>query len=486
MYPRTSSQHIQWRGAPGRRQFAPRSGERVTGRCCANYLDTGTTVQLRKALGMGTDIAMAAQPWRPAWFPLLSLLPLASAKSFWSTTPANSSDIIRTGYPLGNGRLGVLLHGDPFSEVLTLNVDSLWSGGPFNVLNYTGGNPNYSVAGNLTGIRDWIFTNGTGNVTELLGDDRFYGTYRVLGNLSITVPSLTESNASVTGYKRSLDLAGGVHTTEFSAAGQDIETSAFCSFPDQVCVYAIQSSKGLPALEVRLDNELVEPELQDVTCLDGRSYGNETAHVRLRGVTQLGPPEGMRYDSIARIVSGSQVETSCTNGTLSIRPSKRTTSVAIVVGAGTNYDAKKGTAEFGYSFKGEDPGPAVEATTQAAAAKSLSTLKKAHIKDFTSLTGRFSLSLPDSLDSAGTPTSELLTRYDSNVTAGDPYLESLLFEYANYLFISASRSGSLPPNLQGRWSEGLGAAWSGDYHANINLQMNHVRVSNVPRPQEAL
>jgi alpha-L-fucosidase 2 len=420
---------------------------------------------------------MATQSRGPSWSKVLSLLPLASAKSLWSFVPANSSDIIRTAYPFGNGRLGALLHGSPLSEVLTLNVDSLWSGGPFNVSNYTGGNPTSPLAGNLTGIRDWIFTNGTGNVTELLGDDRFYGSYRVLGNLSITVPSLARGNASVRGYKRSLDLANGVHTTKSSTAGQEIQTNAFCSFPGQVCVYAIRSPQGLPALEVRLDNELVEPELQDVTCFDGQTYGNDTAHLRLRGVTQLGPPEGMRYDSIARIVSGSRIETTCSNGTLIIMPGNGTTSIAIAVGAGTNYDSKKGTAEFGYSFMGEDPGPTVEATTRAAAAKTLVALNKAHIEDFTSLTGRCSLSLPDPLDSANTPTAELIERYNSSDTSGDPFLESLLFDYANYLFVSASRPGSLPPNLQGRWSEGLEAAWSADYHANINLQMNHVSAS---------
>jgi alpha-L-fucosidase 2 len=147
--------------------------------------------------------------------------------------------------------------------------------------------------------------------------------------------------------------------------------------------------------------------------------------------------------------------------------------VAIVVGAGTNYDAKKGTAEHGYSFRGEDPGPVVESTTRTAAAKTLDKLQKSHVQDFTSLTGRFSLLLPDPLGSAGIPTSELIARYNANETTGDPWLENTLFDYANYLFISASRPGSLPPNLQGRWSEGLGAAWSGDYHANINLQMNH-------------
>ena len=119
---------------------------------------------------------------------IFTLTPAIEANSLWSTTQANSSDVIRTAYPLGNGKLGALLHGGPLAEILTLNLDSLWSGGPFNVSNYTGGNPTESVAGNLPGIRDWIFKNGTGNVTNLLGDDRFYGSYRVLGNLSVTVP----------------------------------------------------------------------------------------------------------------------------------------------------------------------------------------------------------------------------------------------------------------------------------------------------------
>jgi hypothetical protein len=62
---------------------------------------------------------------------------------------------------------------------------------------------------------------------------------------------------------------------------------------------------------------------------------------------------------------------------------------------------------------------------------------------------------------------------DSTATQGDPYVEALLFDYARHLFISSSRDNSLPPNLAGVWEEKLQSAWSGDYHANINLQMNH-------------
>jgi alpha-L-fucosidase 2 len=172
----------------------------------------------------------------------------------------------------------------------------------------------------------------------------------------------------------------------------------------------------------------------------------------MRGVTQLGPPEGMQYVSIARVASNSGITTSCSDtiNVLVITSYGGAKSVSIV-GAERNYDAKKRTAEHGYSFKGGDPAPAaVEAKTKRAAAKTLAKLRDAHVKDFASLTGRFELDLPDPLDSAKALTAEIIARYSASIATGDPYLESLLFDYANYLFISSSRPGSLPPNLQGR------------------------------------
>jgi alpha-L-fucosidase 2 len=72
------------------------------------------------------------------------------------------------------------------------------------------------------------------------------------------------------------------------------------------------------------------------------------------------------------------------------------------------------------------------------------------------------------------PTADRVVLADTpNTGQGDPYVESLLFDYARHLFISSSREDSLPPNLQGVWTDQIESAWSGDYHANINLQMNH-------------
>jgi hypothetical protein len=40
-------------------------------------------------------------------------------------------------------------------------------------------------------------------------------------------------------------------------------------------------------------------------------------------------------------------------------------------------------------------------------------VEDAHVKDFASFTGRFELSLPDPLESAKTPTAEVIARYNA-------------------------------------------------------------------------
>ena len=50
---------------------------------------------------------------------------------------------------------------------------------------------------------------------------------------------------------------------------------------------------------------------------------------------------------------------------------------------------------------------------------------------------------------------------------------ALYFQFGRYLLISSTRVGLLPPNLQGLWCNTIHTPWNGDYHLNINLQMNH-------------
>lgn len=103
--------------------------------------------------------------------------------------------------------------GTPGQEKLNLNEASLWSGGPFENASYTGGNPLESKAELIPGIQSWIFQNGSGNVTGLQNDWINYGSYAVLGNVSVTVEGVSDYNS----FNRSLDFSQGIHTTTYTS-----------------------------------------------------------------------------------------------------------------------------------------------------------------------------------------------------------------------------------------------------------------------------
>ncbi|KAF7955642.1 hypothetical protein EAE96_004568 [Botrytis aclada] len=400
-----------------------------------------------------------------SWITVLTLSHLSlnvHGKSLWSTQPAAYLDIIRTAYPIGNGQLAALPFGTPGSEKLNLNRDSLWSGGPFEDASYNGGNPNASVSSSLSGIREFIFQNGTGNVTALMGSDDNYGSYQVLGNLSVSLQGIS----GATEYKRSLDLNTGIHTTIFKTANASYTTAVFCSYPDSVCVYQVNSTSTLPKIDVHFDNVLTDSSLIKSSC----SKSSKSA--LFSGITKA--DVGIIYKAEARVLESTK-SVSCSNitGILSITPSHNQKSLSLVISAGTNYDATKGTAVDNYSFKGVDPGVYVSSTITKAASKNVKTLRKNHISDFSTLMNTFTLNLPDPLGSANKETAAVIAAYNTtDNTHTDPWFENLLFDYSRYLFISSSRDNSLPPNLQGKWAYGLYNAWGADYHANINIQMN--------------
>lgn len=109
--------------------------------------------------------------------------------------------------------------------------------------------------------------------------------------------------------------------------------------------------------------------------------------------------------------------------------------------------------------------------------KSYNTILQSHVKDHGEWFNKFTLDLPDPHNSADVDTMDLLTNYSTE--KGDPFVENLLIEYGQYMFIASSRPGSLPPNLQGSWAPDGNPAWSSDYHIDVNVQMNHWHVEKM-------
>ncbi|KAJ5802590.1 Alpha-L-fucosidase [Penicillium pulvis] len=385
---------------------------------------------------------------------IAALCSSSTAKWLWSNSPASTSDVIQQAYPLGNGRLGLMPAGEPGFESININLDSLWTGGPFENATYSGGNPASDRSHSLPGIREEIFRNGTGNVDELLGEIYSYGSYTPLANLTVEIEGLQ----SYTSYFRGLDLETGVHSVRFSNETHKFDSSIFCSEPDDVCVYKIASDLPLPAIKFGLRNDYLNSTLVKTVCI-----GNQ-----LQMTGHLAQP-GMQFVGISQAVQPAAAK--CIEGSIILPEGTIDTSVAIVVGAGSNYDQTRGNKAAGFSFRGVDPTAALMKTVSTAASRSFKDIFARHVQDHRTLFSTFSLNLPDTFNSSKIETAQVISSY--NITTGDPWLESLLVDYGRYLLIGSSREKSLPANLQGRWAVDQDPAWSADYHADINIQMNY-------------
>lgn len=390
----------------------------------------------------------------PLLFCVLGFGDLAAAKWLWSNFPANVSVIEKTAYPLGNGRMGLLPAGNPGSESININIDSLWTGGPFENKTYSGGNPPQDRSQFLPGIREEIFQNGTGDVSALLSPISSYGSYTPLANFTVNIDGIDDQSS----YFRGLDLTTGVHEVSFLSGGNQFNVSIFCSRPDDICVYHIASKSTLPNIQFRFQNDFLNESLMRTTCTDGQLQLN----------CQLAQP-GMKFTGIAQSLQPSVIQ--CNGNSLALSSMSKSNSASILIGGGTNYDMSHGNEAFEFSFHGDDPGPSVKKTISAATSKSYEELLVRHVTDHQKLFNTFSLDLPDSSNSSTVQTADLISTYDLN--KGNPFLESLLVDYGRYLLIASSRDNSLPANLQGRWAASQYPAWSADYHANINLQMNY-------------
>jgi alpha-L-fucosidase 2 len=275
------------------------------------------------------------------------------------------------------------------------------------------------------------------------GDYGTMGAYQMLGDLFIDMPSHT----GVTNYRRDLDIAKAIAHVKYESGGVVYKREILCSQPDRVLLVHLTANR--PGAY----DGLIE--LKDAHEAAAAVSGN-------RVTVQGKLANGLRYEYQALVthvggsvtVSGSALKFAGCD------------SITIAVAAGTDYAMDHTTG-----YRGADPHGRVTADIDHASRIPFDRLEAAHVRDFQSLYDRVKLDLGSSTPAQlALPTDE--RKIDAAKTV-DPGLESLLFQYGRYLLISCSRPGGLPANLQGLWNDSNTPAWSSDYHANINIQMNY-------------
>ncbi len=254
-------------------------------------------------------------------------------------------------------------------------------------------------------------------------------------------------------YRRTLDLGDAVSRVEYEIDGVRYQRSNFASAPDQVIVSKLTASKpGALTFSIALDRperahtEIVgSNELLMTGDLNDGKGGKGLTHVtRVRALTKGGKVEKQ-------------------GGELRVEHADE---VLLLVAAGTNFRGFAGRQT-------EDPLAATKADLDRAAAKGHDALLAAHIKDHRKYFDRVSLRLGDTkADGSAAKSTEQRLR-DFAHGQPDAALAALYFNYGRYLLIGSSRPGGLPANLQGIWAEEIQTPWNGDWHLDINVQMNY-------------
>jgi alpha-L-fucosidase 2 len=371
--------------------------------------------------------------------------------TIWFDTPARN---FTESSPMGNGRLGAMMFGGVDEERIVLNESSVWSGSRQDA-------DREDAYKALPEIRR-LLLEGKNPEAEALVNANFtckgpgsgggqYGCYQVLGNLHLSFSS-GNTNAPVSGYRRELNLNDAVTDLRFSRGDVEFRREMFVSKPDEVMVLRLSANQSQQiSFAARLDR----PE-RFATGGDGENGLMMTG--RLDNGTD---GKGVRYVARIRVLNqGGQV--SVQGNVLSV---SRANEVVLLIAAGTDYQGFAGRQT-------KDPFAATQEDLNNAVKKGFKAMRQGHIADYQKYFQRVSLQLgPYDAAAAAKPTPERITAFKAG--GNDLALPALYFNFGRYLLISSSRPGGLPPNLQGIWAEEIHTPWTGDWHLDVNVEMNY-------------
>lgn len=366
------------------------------------------------------------------------------------------------GFPLGNGRIGAIVYGDPCRETLKLNEDTLWSG-------YPAEEPKGMSPETVSQAGELARQGKAGEARELLEKKIAQGEdvqmYEPFGNLYLDF----QGEREITDYRRSLDLDRAVMSVEYRNHGKRCEHTCFCSAPAQALLYRIRSEEAFTVKISAGEGILNRQEYEGSAFrLWGQCPGRDRFSVSERSEEKLelafseNPRErGMRCLGQGVVSAEDGEVLSLADGLLC----KDVREVVLYLCIRS-------------SFNGWDKHPFTDGADleklvrddMAGSSRDFDDLLEEHVRDYRTYYDRVSLDLGKS----GKEEMDIRQRVES-FEAGeeDISLYGLLFDFGRYLLIASSRPGTQPANLQGIWNDKLIPPWSCDYTVNINTEMNY-------------
>ena len=391
---------------------------------------------------------------RSIWFSgcifLSTTLTFGKEYKLWYNAPAT---VWEEALPIGNGRIGAMVYGNPLQEVYQLNEESIWSGYP-----QDWNNP--KAANALPQVREAVDRGDYAKASELWKANA-QGPYtaRYLPMANLMLDQLTRGEAR--NLYRELNISNALSTVTYEADGVKYRRTSFISYPDQVMVIKIAADRPQAvSLHIRLNSLLrytVQTKGEKTLILNGKA----PAYVANRDYD----PHQVVYDDKRGTQFKVQVELLPDGGHCEANDSALTVrnanEVVPLLSAVTDFGNKKMTLK-----KCKRP---------------YQELLQRHTDDHQQLFNRLQLSLgTENLQKEALPTNERLKSFEQDPT--DNGLTELYYQYGRYLLIASSRPGGLPANLQGIWNRHVQPPWGSNYTTNINTEMNYwpAEITNLP------
>ena len=357
----------------------------------------------------------------------------------WYTEPARSWI---EAVPLGNGRMGAMISGDPFKGQIQMNEESIVYGGPLDRINPDAGKY-------FQEIRKLVLE---GKIQEaqklelfaLSGTPQSERPYQTMCDVNYTIE---HENGEIRDYRRELDLEKGVAATTFSHNGTKYGMRCLISEKEDLLAaeFWTDQKKGLDMSVLITRGRFYNcagKAGKDSIYIDGDlGKGGSDFCIQARAVTEGGSVE----------VIGEH---------LVIRNASR---VILYVNGVTTFPYRKKRIADPYSYL----------TQQLASytAEDFDRILAEHERDHSEIYDRSVLKLKEEPELEKLPTDQRLERLREGHK--DSGLAALYYGYGRYLLMASSRPGGLPANLQGIWCEKLEPIWDSKYTININTEMNY-------------
>ncbi len=394
--------------------------------------------------------------------------------------------------PLGNGRLGAMVYGEPFTGRIQMNEESVVYGGPIDRINP-------DAPKHFPEIRRLIKEGKIEEAEELSvyalsGTPQSQRPFQTLGEFSYRIQN---SGGEISDYRRELDLEKGIVTVCCRQDGITYTMKAFISL--EADVLAVEFSADRPGC-ISMSGLLTRGRYYN--CAG--SAGEDTIYID----GDLGKGGSEFCIQAKACVQGGSVQTIGEH--LVIKEADR---AVIYVNGVTTYPLREKKISDCYAYLQEQ--------LSGLTWEGFGEVREAHIRRHSEMFGRSVLVLgagaaetgdvpgPEEahLEAIGEPgrasgpeevhlepiaeldqlpTDERLRRIAEGGT--DHGMAALYYAYGRYLLMSCSQPGGLPANLQGVWCEKLEPIWDSKYTININTQMNYwpAEICNLPECHQPL